>query len=226
MASIGSVLRFAASLTWIAFSRISLFVLFGFILNIILFWYLPDMCDLTGAASGWWAYMTELATNCTFAFVISLLFMPLLPIAYGFLGYKYAIQKGVHYAYVQNKDTFYRYTTNKLVNFIDKNAAMSKGMVGAVGLAGKFMHKMDGMPFFFRKVMQVLSKVVPFVDIVDRINNDLELSASNESAIASRLANEADTYIQDELLQPDLTLFWILVGVNAVFFGLIMFFFA
>ncbi len=223
MSIIGSVLRFAAKGTWLAVSRVLFFAIAGLVLNIVLFWYLPDMCDLTRGDLSLGQYMGGIATNCTAAFVVGILLIPVFPALYAFLGYKYAIQKTIHYAYVENKDTFYEYTVNRLVDFIDNNQSASKGVLGAVGLADRFFDKLDNMPFVLKNVMKVIKKVVPFVEIENKINEEEKITDDNQTQVAARLAAEADTYVQDELLKPDLTLMLVVLFINLLTFGVAMF---
>lgn len=213
MSAISSVLKFAARTGWVFTSNIVGFTLIGLGLNILFFTLLPDRCSLNNNFG-------QVITNCADAVFIGALFLPLFPILYAVLGYKYALQKTLQFGYVQNKDFFYKYIISRFVNFLDKNQYTGGALGSVANLAGSFFKHLDNFPFFFRGIIKIIGKFVPFADIIERVAENYRLTQDNVSNVAEQIAHEAESLVKDELLQPDTTLPKILFAINFALFAL------
>lgn len=213
MSVIKNTFKFAAGVSWTFTRSLVGFILFGLILNIILFFLLPDRCDLKGAE------FSYLASNCLGALLIMLLFLPLFPILYGLLGYKYAIQKTLQFGYVKNRRFFYEYLMQRFMVFVNKYSGGN--LAGAASLADRFFDRLEGLPFVLKTIVRTVKKFVPIADIVARVSmQDNNINEQNKEEVALKIADEADRYLKDELLQPDMTLPYLLVGINLGMFAL------
>lgn len=214
-----SLIRFGAGITWRVVSRILFFIFMGIVLNWVLFFFLPDMCDLQQSqGSGWTSYMQELISDCFFSFALGVLFIVGFPLAYIFLGYKQGLQGGIYYAYVKNKATFYKYISDRMLSFVENKQT---GNTSVVQIAGNFLEKLDNMPFVMRWIVRFLKDKIPFVEVLEKMSADIDITPENSEEVAFRLAKDADTYIEDELLKPDLVLVWLLIGINIGLFVLV-----
>lgn len=212
MSVISSALKFAARTSWVFVSSLSGFTLFGLVLNIVLFFLLPDRCAVQGS-------LGAIIADCADAVLIGLLFLPILPILYAILGYRFAIQRTLHFGYVQNREFFFRYLIDRFVNFAQKYAG--GGIANATGLATRFLDHLDDLPFAIRAIVRVVKKFVPMADLLDRVNATQLIDANNRDTIAAQIATEADHYLKNELLYPDTTLPKILVAANLIAFVLL-----
>ncbi|MEZ4888900.1 MAG: hypothetical protein R3E32_29510 [Chitinophagales bacterium] len=214
-----SIIRFGVGITWKVVSRIIFFTFLGVVINWVLFFMLPDMCDLQQSQQGGMiAYFQELISHCFLAFAIGVSFLVLFPIAYIFLSYKQSLQSAIYYVYVKNKETFYKYISDRMLSFVEKKKTGDKSVVQ---LAGNFLEKLDNVPFVMRWIIGFLKDKIPFVEVLEKMNVDVEITPENSEAVAMRLAHDADQYIEDELLKPDLTLVWLLIGINIGVFALV-----
>jgi len=213
-----SLVRFGAGIAWQVVSRIIFFTFIGVLINWVLFFMLPDMCNLSSEDLAWGTYLQELASQCTVGFIVGLLFLIGFPAAYIFLGYKYSFQNAIHYAYVKNKSTFYDYISDKMLSFV---ADKQSGSTSALQLAGNFLEKLDNVPWVMRVVINFLKDKIPFVEVLEKMNVDMDITPENSTEVANRLAQDADEYIEDELLKPDMTLVWLLMGINAAIFAFV-----
>ncbi len=214
-----SLIRFGVGITWQVVSRILFFTFLGVVFNWVLFFFLPDMCDLQQSQQGgMMAYVEELISDCFFSFAIGLVFLLGFPIAYIFLSYKQSLQGGIYYAYVKNKATFYKYISDRMLAFVENKQTGNKSVVQ---LAGNFLEKLDNVPFVMRWIIRFLKDKIPFVEVLEKMSADIEITPDNSEEVAFRLAKDADTYIEDELLKPDLTLVWLLIGINVGVFVLV-----
>ena len=61
------------------------------------------------------------------------------------------------------------------------------------------------------------------MELIENMSDQLnvDFSANNAPEVASQLALEADRYIEDELLEPDKKLLFLLLAVNAGVIGLL-----
>lgn len=218
-----SLVRFGAGIAWQLISRVILFVFFGVLINWVFFFLLPDMCSIEGEGLGWMTYMREVASQCTISFIVGFLFLIAFPIAFVFLGYKYSIQNAIHYSYVKNKDTFYHYLSNRMLSFVETKQS---GDSNALQLAGNFLEKLDNVPWVMRTVIGFFKDKIPFVEVLEKMSAKVDITPENSEAVALQLAQDADEYIEDELLKPDLTLVWVLLGISVVLFALVKFFLA
>lgn len=209
MAGIKSLLAFVARASWIAVSRFLFFCLAGLLLNVLLFIYLPDICANAGAEV------------CFPLIAFGIVMLIIFPIIYCLIGYKFAIQKVIQYAYVQNKDYLYRYTVYKLTAFLDKNKTTGAAISGGSKLIERFFDKLDNMPFAVRAVLNFIKSVVPISEIVERAANGEAITPENEGKLATRIAEETDKYIHSDLLQPGFALPAIVLTANLAFFGLL-----
>ncbi|HRK26166.1 MAG TPA: hypothetical protein PK239_02635 [Chitinophagales bacterium] len=210
MPSLASLLKFAAQASWLGISRLVFWAVAGLALNIALFFWLPNLCA------------TAQTSFCAAKIAAIVLFWVVFPVGYAVVAYKFAIQKVIHFAYVQNKDYFYAYTVNRLADFLDRNK-LSGSVVGGGGkLIGRFFDKLDNMPFVFRAVLKFLKNMVPIGEIVERATKNEGITPENETRIAARIAEETDKYIGNELLMPDYTLHIMVLVVNIAVFGLFM----
>ena len=217
-----SLIRFGAGITWRVVSRILFFIFMGIVINWVLFFFLPDMCDLEQSQQGgMMSYVKELISDCFFSFAVGVLFLIGFPLGYVFLGYKQGLQGGIYYAYVQNKATFYKYISDRMLSFVENKQAGNKSVVQ---IAGNFLEKLDNVPFVMRWIIGFLKDKIPFVEVLEKMSADIEITPENSEEVAFRLAKDADTYIEDELLKPDLALVWLLIGINVGLFVLVKMF--
>ncbi|MGB0931804.1 MAG: hypothetical protein ACPGVB_13565, partial [Chitinophagales bacterium] len=194
------------------------FVFFGVFMNWVLFLFLPDLCNISREGLSLFPYLTKVASDCTLGFIVGLLFLVGFPAGFVFLGYKYSLQNAIQYSYVKNKDTFYKYFSTKMLSFVEKKQS---GNAGVMQLAGNFLEKLDNVPWAMRAVINFFKDKIPFVELLEKISVNTEISADNSEEVANRLAQDADTYIKDELLKPDTTLIWGLVLINVGLFVLL-----
>ena len=211
MSVVTSVLKFVARIGWVFASSILGFALFGLLLNIVFFLFLPDRCAVQGSVGA-------VLADCTDAVLIGVLFLPLFPILYGILGYKFAIQRSLHFGYVQNRDFLFRYIIDRFAAFAQKYAGGS--IAGATSIASRFVDKLDNLPLVLRLVVGAIKKVVPMADLLDHINPNELNNLNDRGAVAAHLAKETDRYLKTELLQPDTTLPKILLVINVLVFVL------
>lgn len=211
MSVVKNTLKFAAGASWTFTRSLVGFTLFGLILNVLFFFLLPDRCDLAGADLGY------LVSNCLGALLIMLLFLPLFPIVYGLLGYKYAIQKTLQFGYVKNRRFFYEYLMQRFMVFVQKYSGGNLASVAS--LADRFFDRLEGLPFALQIIVRTVKKFVPIADIVARVSEQSNIDEQNKEAVALKIADEADRYLKDELLQPDMTLHYILLVINVLTFA-------
>ncbi len=221
MSYISSLIKFAAGVTWIAVSRVLFFFIFGLLLNVVLWWNLPDLCNTSDPD----VHMVAKTTACSFSFVISVLFLLVFPVLYLVLGYRHSIWSTARHVYSDQKEKLFRYTTNRFVRFKEKSETETNGKEDEaenghlLQLATNFFDKLDGMPFVFRGVMSLLKRFVPFADIVDKISQEVDLSnESNEKDFASRLSAAADDYVKEDILNPGWIWPLVLLLINAGLF--------
>lgn len=220
MSRISSILRFAGKTFWIGIRNILGFALMGFIVNLILLMYLPNICELTDATS---MFSFSNIGNCTGLLVVSLLFLIIFPIAYIYLGYKYAIQSTIHRVYVKNKGWFYDLIVERLFQFLgNKTTSKVLNAADAGSWISGFFEQLDKVPRSFRLVINTLKPIVPFVEIAKQIstNAQLSLEEGNSSEFTKEFSDAADAFVEDELLQPDLTLPIALLIINLGVFGI------
>lgn len=229
MASVRSFLGFVIGTTWVGISRFIFFVTFGVIVNLVLIYFLPDMCDaVRGNEESFWKYLVSTASGCTFSFVMIALFAIGFPMLYIVLGYKYAFKRILQHAYVKNKDVFYEYFTERLTSFIAKKQAKDNTTNSVITLAGRFLQKLNNMPFVLRWVVSFLKDKIPFGSIIEKVALETDLSANSKATVsdtAKKIALEADTYVKDDLLAPDFTLPMILLSVNIIVLVILLFIF-
>ncbi len=209
MSVVSSVLKFAARLSWIFVGSLAGFILLGLLLNIVLFCFLPDRCASDGG-------LGSVISDCADAVLIGAIFLPIFPIIYAVFGYRFALQRSLHFGYVQNREFLFRYLIDRFVGFAQKHAGGS--IADATGLASRFLERLDKLPFVLRIVLQAVKKIVPMADLLDRISPEQLGEGYDRDKAAAHLANEADRYLQNDLLQPDTTLPKILVVVNLLAF--------
>lgn len=220
MGKFTSLVKFVFKTTFKAFSRVALMVIFGIVLNLILLFFLPDMCSLDKGDASLMEYVGNVASGCTPALIFGLLFAIGFPFAYFFLAQKFGVQSAIHYAYVENKPYFYQYFTDKMMSHVAKKQANSSA--GLMEITGKFLTKLNDVPFIFRIIINFLKDKIPFLEVIEKISNQIDISPNaNVQEVAQKLATEADVYVQDELLRPSLWLFWIVLAVNLGVFGLV-----
>lgn len=207
-AAITNLLKFAARTSWLAISRLFFFGIGAVILNLILFALLTNLCVSAASAV------------CTTRVVAGVILLLVFPVLHIFAGYKYTIQKVIHFAYIENKDFFYRYTVNKLAAFLDANKTTGSMVSGGAKLVSRFFDKLENMPFAIRAVVRFLSALVPLSDIVERATDNEAINPKNEGKIAARIAEETDKYIGTQLLEPSFTLSAIVLGINLIVFAL------
>lgn len=212
MSAISSVLKFTANTGWVFARSILGFTLLGLILNIVFFFLLPDRCAVQGSVGA-------IISDCADAVLIGLLFIPIFPILYGILGYRLALQRTIHFAYVQNRENLFNYVIDRFVGFVQKNAGNS--VTNAGSLATRFFNQLDNLPFALRAIMKVIKKIVPMADIFDNINTQQILTATNRTEVVAQISAQTDQYLKNELLNPDTTLPKILVLINILLFALL-----
>ncbi|OWY18901.1 hypothetical protein C7N43_26400 [Sphingobacteriales bacterium UPWRP_1] len=207
MPAIANLLKFAAKTSWLAITRLLFFGAGGFLLNLALFLLLPNLCVNTGTSI------------CAWRIAAAALLLLAFPVLYLLVGYKYTIQKVIHFAYVENKDFFYRYTVNKLADFLDRNKTTGNMVTGGAKLIVRFFDKLDNMPFAIRAVLRFISSLVPLADIVERATKEETITPDNEGKLAARIAEETDKFIGTQLLEPGLTLPALVLGANLAVFA-------
>jgi hypothetical protein len=213
MSAVSSALKFTARTGWVFAGTLLGFTLFGLVLNLVFFFLLPDRCAIQGSVGA-------IISDCADAVLIGLLFLPIFPILYGILAYRLAIQRSVHFAYVQNRESLLRYVIDKFVGFAQKHGGNSVANVGS--MASNFFNRLDNLPFALRSIIGVLKKVVPMADIFDKIDvQQIAAATTNRDELVSKVSAETDRYLKSELLDPDTTLPTILVAANILLFVLL-----
>lgn len=140
-----SLLAFAGATTWKFVSRLIAFIIFGIVLNIILFVLLPKSCPLAADAT-----LGEKLSQCTLSVLLGVLFLVGFPILYAILGYKSAIQNALYHVYVQNKDLFFNYLSEKFFAKLSNQTLEKIDNINTV--SQRFFDKLDNLPFVFRNV--------------------------------------------------------------------------
>lgn len=217
MSQVAHIVKFAAKTTFVAISRVVLIIVLGIVLNLTLLFLLPDMCNLTRGEAGLMDYIGQIAQGCSGTLIFGLLFILFFPILYYFIAQKYGVQKALQYAYVQNKNFFYEYFASKVTGIIANKKLPQNTWVSATA---RLLDKMDNVPFIFRWILGFLKDKIPFASIIEKIVAKTDLSNLPPKEAAVKIATEADQYVEDELLQPDPTLFIILIILNLGVFGL------
>lgn len=215
MASIRSFLSFVIGTTWVGISRFIFFVSCGIIVNLIIIYFLPDMCATEGEEVK--GFMKKLTSGCPIYYVMMAIFAIGFPILYIALGSKYAFKRILQHAYVKNKDVFYEYFTDRLTSFITKQKEKNQTTSSILDLVTLFLKKLNNMPIVLKWVVRFLKDKIPFGPIIEKVALESDLSAKSDASVsntAKKIAASADTYVKDDLLAPDLTLPMILLGIN------------
>lgn len=212
-----SLLAFAGATTWKFVSRLIAFIIFGIVLNIILFVLLPKSCPLAADAT-----LGEKLSQCTLSVLLGVLFLVGFPILYAILGYKSAIQNALYHVYVQNKDLFFNYLSEKFFAKLSNQTLEKIDNINTV--SQRFFDKLDNLPFVFRNVVRILQKIVPFADIVSESVKDTSLpDLDNRQKLAANLSRRTDAIVGETFLEPSWTLPIILIVANLLLFGLVKF---
>ncbi len=82
------------------------------------------------------------------------------------------------------------------------------------------MEKLENVPWVMRTVIVYFKDKIPFADVLEKMSAKMDITPENSEAVALQLAQDADGYIEDELLKPNLTLVWMLMGLSVVLFAL------
>ncbi len=195
MSRLSSIVGFVISTSWVGISRLVFIILGGFLMNLAFLFFLPDVCPGEASRCGW-------------SYLLGALFLLGFPILYFFLGQKYAIQKVIHHAYVKNKANFYEYFTKKMTHYIQKKKDDPNEPDSWLDLATNFLDKLDDVPWLLRIVIRFIKARIPFTEVMTKISKDVDLENKSVSQAAVEIAQEADEYIEDDLLEPGSMLLW------------------
>ena len=192
-------LQGAARAGAIATGRIALITALGVLLN----W---GFLLLKG---GW------LRSQGTVIFVLLLaLFSLVLPILYFVVGQKYALGTVLQLLFRQNKDQLLGFFTTSAVTQYQQR--VGPGTVASTTQISDIISRVIGSaPKPLRWVFQHLLKKIPLREQFLAATEGVDMKPENTPIITQRLNESLGSALEDRLFRPSLTLFWVLLVVNA-----------
>lgn len=137
----------------------------------------------------------------------------------------YAITKGLHYLFHENKSYIpqvFGYITYKLAERFEKVGFQNLNDSSVVNFIKESFKKMEDAPKSVRFLFNFLMKKIPFQETFVAIIQDIELKKENSEAIGNKLAERLTSHLEEESLNPSLTSFWLLLVGNIILMVLVL----
>ena len=146
--------------------------------------------------------------------IVLTVFIAVFPILYLLIAKSYAIKSGIRYIYRKKATAIFEYFLPKLVetsgDLYQKNTTVLK----VREISAKSIAKMKNMPKPIRMLYVFLVKKIPLQETFNEVTKDIEIVESNYELIATNLNKALSKKIEEELLNPSLKFFFLLIIIN------------
>lgn len=145
---------------------------------------------------------------------VLILFLAVFPILYLLIAKSYAIKSGIRYIYRKKATAIFEYFIPKLVETSGDLYQNNTTVIKVREISAKSVAKMKNMPKPIRMLYVFLVKKIPLQQTFNEVTKDIEIIESNYELIATNLTKTLSKQIEEELLNPSLKFFFLLLIIN------------
>lgn len=146
--------------------------------------------------------------------IILMVFLVVFPILYLLIAKSYGIKSGIRYIYRKKATAVFEYFIPKLVEFSGDLYQNNQTLVKVREISAKSVAKMKNMPKPIRMLYVFMVRKIPLQQTFTEVTKDIEISESNYGLIATGLNKLLSKKIEEELLNPSLKYFFLLIVLN------------
>lgn len=146
--------------------------------------------------------------------VVLAIFLAVFPILYLLIAKSYAIKSGIRYIYRKKATAIFEYFIPKLVETSGDLYQNNTTVIKVREISAKSVAKMKNMPKPIRMLYVFLVQKIPLQETFNEVTKDVEIIESNYEQIATNLTKTLSKQIEEELLNPSLKFFFLLIIIN------------
>lgn len=146
--------------------------------------------------------------------IIFTVFLVVFPVLYLLIAKSYAIKSGIRYIYRKKATAIFEYFIPKLVEFSGDLYQNNQTLVKVREISAKSVAKMKNMPKPIRMLYVFMVRKIPLQQTFTEVTKDIEISEPNYGRIATGLNKLLSKKIEEELLNPSLKYFFLLIVLN------------
>jgi hypothetical protein len=146
--------------------------------------------------------------------IVLTIFLVVFPILYLLIAKSYAIKSGLKYIYRKKATAVFEYFLPKLVETSGDMYQNNTTVLKVREISAKSVAKMKNMPKPIRMLYVFLVRKIPLQQTFNEVTKDIEIVESNYELIATNLNKNLSKQIEEELLNPSLKFFFLLIIIN------------
>lgn len=146
--------------------------------------------------------------------VVLAIFLAVFPILYLLIAKSYAIKCGIRYIYRKKATAIFEYFIPKLVETSGDLYQNNTVVLKVREISTKSVAKMKNMPKPIRMLYIFLVQKIPLQETFNEVTKDVEIIEPNYELIATSLNKILSKQIEEELLNPSLKFFFLLIIIN------------
>lgn len=144
------------------------------------------------------------------------LFLIVFPVLYLLVAKSYAIKSGIRYIYRKKATAIFEYFIPKIVETSGDLYQNNTTIVKVREISAKSVARMQNMPKPIRGLYVFLVRKIPFQQTFNEVTKEVEISEENYELIAMNLNKVLSKQIEQELLNPSLKYFFLLILLNFI----------
>lgn len=148
--------------------------------------------------------------------IVLMVFLVVFPVLYLLVAKSYAIKSGIRYIYRKKATAIFDYFIPKIVETSGELYQNNTTVVKVREISARSVAQMENMPKPIRMLYAFLVRKIPFQETFSEITKEIEISEKNYDLIAVNLNKLLSNQIEQELLNPSLKYFFLLITVNFI----------
>lgn len=146
--------------------------------------------------------------------IVLTLFLVIFPILYLLVAKSYAIKSGIRYIYRKKATAIFEYFIPKVVEVSGDLYENNTTVLKVREISAKSVAKMKNMPKPIRMLYVFLVRKIPLQQTFNEVTKEVEISEQNYGLIATSLNKILSKQIEEQLLNPSLKFFFLLIIIN------------
>jgi|VirMetMinimDraft_7_1064189.scaffolds.fasta_scaffold30207_1 hypothetical protein len=148
--------------------------------------------------------------------IVLTVFLAVFPILYLLIAKSYAVKSGIRYIYRKKATAIFEYFIPKLVEVSGDLYQENTTVIKVREISAKSVAKMKNMPKPIRMLYIYLVRKIPLQQTFSEVTKDTEIIEQNYGMIATGLNEKLSSHIEEELLNPSLKFFFLLIVLNFI----------